>query len=50
MVKFQKNQGEKTEAAKQSIICMIQDLKLQTGDKLPTQNELRQQLGFVNII
>ena len=45
MVSFRKNQGEKTEAAKQSILCLIQDLKLQTGDKLPTQNELRLQLG-----
>lgn len=45
MTAFRKNQGEKTEAAKQSIICLIRDLKLKTGDKLPTQNELRLKLG-----
>lgn len=49
MSAFRKNQGEKTEAAKQSIICLIRDLKLKKGDKIPTQNELRTKLGVGSV-
>lgn len=45
MTPFKKNLGEKTEVAKQAIFCLIQDLKLQPGDKLPSQNELRLKLN-----
>ena len=45
MTPYKKNLGEKTETVKQSIICMIQDMNLSPGDKLPTQNELRIKLG-----
>ena len=45
MTPYKKNLGEKTETVKQSIICMIQDMNLSPGDKLPTQNELRVKLS-----
>ena len=40
-----KNQGNQTETVKQTLICYIRDLKLKPGDRLPSQVELRQQLG-----
>lgn len=40
-----KNQGEKTEFAKQLIVCLMRDLNMKAGDKLPSQNELRLQFN-----
>ncbi len=43
------NQGRQTELVKRALICRISDLKLKTGDKLPAQAELRNELGVGNV-
>lgn len=39
------NQGNQTENVKQALICHIRDMCLKSGDRLPSQTELRKSLG-----
>jgi DNA-binding transcriptional regulator YhcF (GntR family) len=45
MTTYKNNQGQQTELVKNRIISYIRESNLSMGDKLPTQAELRQQLG-----
>lgn len=38
------NQGNQTESVKHALICHITDMRLKPGDKLPSQNALREHL------
>ena len=47
---MQKNQGKQTELVKREIVNYIIDHQLKTGDRIPTQVVLRQELGVGNAV
>lgn len=44
VLQVKNNQGNQTESVKQALICHITDMRLNPGDKLPSQNVLREHL------